>query len=124
MKILMDTHIFLWAVSDPDELSDAWRHELESQVNQVYLSAVSVAEIMIKSSIGKLEVNFEPVDIAKKSGFDLLDFTAEDALLLKEMPFHHRDPFDRMLIAQGVQNNFYLMTDDSKFCLYECNLMD
>ena len=124
MKILMDTHIFLWAVSTPDKLSDRWCLELESQVNQVYLSAISVAEIMIKSSIGKLNVNFDPADIAEKSGFDLLDFTANDALLLKDMPFHHRDPFDRMLIAQGVQNRMYLMTDDSKFRLYDCRLLN
>ena len=124
MKILMDTHIFLWAVSAPDKLSDRWCLELESQVNQVYLSAISVAEIMIKSSIGKLNVNFDPADIAEKSGFELLDFTANDALLLKEMPFHHRDPFDRMLIAQGVQNRMYLMTDDSKFRLYDCRLLN
>lgn len=120
----MDTHIFLWAVSTPDKLSDRWCLELESQVNQVYLSAISVAEIMIKSSIGKLNVNFDPADIAEKSGFDLLDFTANDALLLKDMPFHHRDPFDRMLIAQGVQNRMYLMTDDSKFRLYDCRLLN
>jgi len=123
MKILMDTHIFLWAVSSPDKLSDRWRFELESQANQVYLSAVSVAEIMIKSSIDKLNVNFDPVDIAEKSGFDLLDLTVKDALLLKDMPFHHRDPFDRMLITQGVQNRMYIMTDDSKFRLYDCRLM-
>lgn len=123
MKILMDTHIFLWAISEPDKLSAKWRLELESQANQVYLSAVSVAELMIKSSIGKLKVDFDPVDIAKRSGFDLLDFTAEDALLLKDMPFHHRDPFDRMLISQGMQNHFYLMTDDSKFRLYDCRLL-
>ena len=123
MKILMDTHIFLWAISDPDKLSAKWRLELESQANQVYLSAVSVAELMIKSSFGKLNVDFDPVDIAEKSGFDLLDFTANDALLLEDMPFHHRDPFDRMLISQGVQNHFYLMTDDSKFRLYDCRLL-
>ena len=123
MKILMDTHIFLWAISDPDKLSAKWRLELESQANQVYLSAVSVAELMIKSSIGKLKVDFDPVDIANRCGFDLLDFTAEDALLLKDMPFHHRDPFDRMLISQGMQNHFYLMTDDSKFRLYDCRLL-
>lgn len=122
MKILLDTHIFLWAISEPERLSGQWRTALESQANQVYLSAVSIAEIMIKSSIGKLDVQFNPLDIADKSGFDLLDFTAQDALLLKEMPFHHRDPFDRMLIAQATQNRLSLMTDDAKFCLYECRL--
>ena len=124
MKILMDTHIFLWAIADPDKLSDEWRLAIESQANQIYLSAVSVAEIMIKSSIDKLNVDFNPVDIAEKSGFDLLDFTAADALLLKDMPFHHRDPFDRMLIAQGMQNRICLMTNDSKFHSYDCRLID
>lgn len=122
MKILLDTHIFLWAISAPERLSGKWRTELESQANQVYLSAVSVAEIMIKSSIGKLDVQFNPLDIADKSGFDLLDFTAQDALLLKELPFHHRDPFDRMLIAQATQQRMSLMTDDAKFNLYKCRL--
>jgi PIN domain nuclease of toxin-antitoxin system len=122
MKILLDTHIFLWAVSAPDRLSEKWQFELESQANLVYLSAISVAEIMIKSSTGKLNVQFDPLDIAVKSGFELLDFTAQDALLLKDLPFHHRDPFDRMLIAQGLQNRMSLMTDDSKFRLYECRL--
>ncbi len=123
MKILMDTHIFLWAIADPDKLSDGWRLAIESQANQIYLSAISVAEIMIKSSIGKLNVDFEPVDIAEKSGFDLLDFSAADALLLKNMPFHHRDPFDRMLIAQSMRNRICLMTNDSKFQLYDCQLI-
>ncbi len=123
MKILMDTHIFLWAIADPDKLSDGWRLAIESQANQIYLSAISVAEIMIKSSIGKLNVDFEPVDIAEKSGFDLLDFSAADALLLKNMPFHHRDPFDRMLIAQSMRNRICLMTNDSKFQLYGCRLI-
>lgn len=122
MKILLDTHIFLWAISEPERLPDTWRTALESQANQVYLSAISVAEIMIKSSIGKLDMPFNPLDIADRSGFDLLDFTAQDALLLKEMPFHHRDPFDRMLIAQAVQKRISLMTDDVKFSFYECRL--
>ncbi len=122
MKILMDTHIFLWAVSSPEKILERWRLELESQANQVYLSAITVAELMIKASIGKLKVDFNPVDIAQRSGFDFLDFTSEDALLLQKMPFHHRDPFDRMLIAQGIQNRMNIMTIDAKFKLYDCQL--
>jgi len=57
------------------------------------------------------------------SSFDLLDFSAADALLLKNMPFHHRDPFDRMLIAQSMRNRICLMTNDSKFQLYDCRLI-
>lgn len=119
----MDTHIFLWAVSAPQKLSEKWQLELESQANQVYFSAISVAELMIKASIGKLIVDFDPVDIAQQSGFDFLDFTAMDALLLKNLPFHHRDPFDRMLISQGIQNRIRIMTCDSKFHMYDCRLL-
>ena len=91
--------------------------------NVVYLSSISVAEIAIKTSIGKLDCNFEIVDMAVKSGFELLDFKCEDALLLKDMPFHHRDPFDRMLIAQSLANDYAIVTDDSKFKFYDCKLI-
>jgi PIN domain nuclease of toxin-antitoxin system len=123
MKILIDTHIFLWAISDPDRISDKWRIELESQANIILVSSVSIAEIMIKASIGKLEIDFDPLVVARESGFEMLDFKGEDALLLKELPFHHKDPFDRMLIAQGIQNRIKIMTDDSKFQSYECRLV-
>ncbi|MCI5122277.1 MAG: PIN domain nuclease, partial [Candidatus Electrothrix sp. AUS4] len=55
--------------------------------------------------------------------FEQLDFRGQDALLLKEMPFHHKDPFDRMLIAQSIANGYYLMTEDSKFSAYDCRLL-
>ncbi len=123
MKILIDTHVYLWAISDPEKLGKKWRTELESQANIIFLSSVSVAEIMIKASIGKLGVDFNPVAVALESGFEMLDFKGEDALHLKELPFHHRDPFDRMLICQGIQNRMAIMTDDSKFKAYGCRLM-
>lgn len=123
MKILIDTHIFLWAISCPERLPSRWRTELESPANIVYLSAVSVAEIMIKASIGKLGINFDPVKIAAESGFEMLDFSGGDALLLKDLPFHHRDPFDRMLIAQALNNKLPLMTDDKKIHRYGCPLV-
>lgn len=78
---------------------------------------------MIKSSIGKIEIDFNPIEIAKESGFELLDFSSEDALSLQEMPFHHKDPFDRMLISQAVNRKFHLMSDDSKFKEYDCRLV-
>lgn len=122
MKILLDTHIFLWAISEPENLGTKWRHELETMANTIYVSSITVAEIMIKSSIGKLDVHFDPVAVIENSGFEQLDFRSEDAVLLKEMPFHHRDPFDRMLIAQSIANKMRLMSDDKKFSLYSCKL--
>lgn len=78
---------------------------------------------MIKASIGKLGIDFNPIEIAEKSGFEMLDYTAGDALLLKELPFHHKDPFDRMIIAQSISNNYPIITDDIKFKKYDCKLM-
>lgn len=123
MRIIIDTHIFLWALSDPDKLNSNNRAELETQSNIILLSSVCVTEIMIKSSVGKLSVNFDPIEMAGQSGFELLDFSASDALPLKELPFHHKDPFDRMLIAQCISRGYHLMTQDNKFGVYGCKLV-
>jgi PIN domain nuclease of toxin-antitoxin system len=123
MKIIIDTHIFLWALTEPLKLSDAKRSALEDLSNTIYVSAVSIAELMIKASIGKIEIDFDPVAIAKESGFDLLDFGADAALLLKELPFHHKDPFDRMLVAQSIASRYPLMTEDPKVRRYDCRLV-
>lgn len=96
---------------------------LAGSTNIIYVSAVSIAEIMIKSSVGKLEVDFDPEEMARHSGFELLDFSANDALPLKELPFHHRDPFDRMLISQGIARDYQIMTHDPKFGMYDCKVL-
>lgn len=123
MNILIDTHIFLWAVAEPTKIRADKRAQLETSANTIYVSSVTVAEMMIKASIGKLQVDYDPVAIAQQSGFTLLDFRAQDALLLKIMPFYHKDPFDRMLIAQSIVNGYWLMTEDSKFSAYDCQLL-
>lgn len=123
MRIIIDTHIFLWAISEPSKLNKKQREEIETAANIIYVSSVSITELMIKASIGKLVVNFDPIAIAKESGFELLDFSAEDALALKDLPFHHRDPFDRMLVSQAVNRKYALMTDDGKLSQYDCRLI-
>lgn len=123
MKIIIDTHIFLWAISNPEKLEKSHREKIETPTNIICLSSVSITELMIKSSIGKLEVNFDPIAVAKESGFELLDFSAEDALALKELPFHHKDPFDRMLVSQTLNRKFSLMTNDMKIAKYACRLV-
>ncbi len=123
MKLLLDTHIFLWAVADPGRLSVAQRREIEDPTNTIYLSAVSVSELVIKASLGKLSLEFDLLAIAEKSGFEPLDFSAKDALLLKDLPFHHRDPFDRMLIAQAQARDLFIATQDPTFALYNCRVL-
>jgi len=120
MNIIIDTHVFLWALSEPGKLNNAKRAALEDLTNTIYVSAVTIAELMIKTSIGKLEITFDPVEMAKESGFALLDFSSEAALLLKDLPFHHRDPFDRMLVVQSISNNYPIMTQDPKIAQYGC----
>ncbi len=123
MKIIIDTHIFLWALSDPARISKSKRSALESLSNIIYVSSISVAEIMIKASFGKLEIDFDPVELAQQSGFELLNFTGSDALRLFDLPFHHKDPFDRMLIAQSLTNRYPIMTDDHQIRAYECQVI-
>ena len=123
MKIIIDTHIFLWALAEPSKIENSKLEQLRLMSNTIYVSAITVTELMIKSSIGKLDIDFDVIEVINASGFEQLDFTAADALKLKEMPFHHKDPFDRMLIAQAQENNFFLMSDDSKFSMYECKLI-
>ena len=123
MNIIIDTHIFLWALSDPNKINAAKRLALEDLSNTIYVSAVSIAELMIRASVEKIRIDFDPVAMAKESGFALLDFSAEAALLLKDMPFHHKDPFDRMLIAQSITDNFPIMTEDPKIALYNCQVL-
>ncbi len=123
MRILVDTHIFLWMLSSPEKLSETRRYEIESSTNELYLSAISIAEMMIKHSIGKIKINFDPIDMASKIGLELLSFSGEEAMVLKALPFHHRDPFDRMLIAQSLTNKLALMSDDKKFLHYDCRII-
>lgn len=123
MKILIDTHIFLWMLSDPEKLNQKRRYELESPANEVYLSSMSVAELMIKTSLGKLDITFDPLEMASKMRVEILNFTGVDAMALGGMPYFHKDPFDRMIIAQAATNQLFLMSDDAKFIKYDCKVI-
>ena len=123
MKIIIDTHIFLWSLSSPSRIASDKLKQLETPTNIIYVSSITIAEIMIKASIGRLDINFDPEKLALQSGFELLDFTSQAALLLKNLPFHHRDPFDRMLICQSLFLKYPLMTDDPKIKQYECRII-
>ena len=122
MNLILDTHIFLWAIATPEKLTERQREEIERPTNRLFLSAISVAELMIKASLGKLTLIFDPKEAALASGIETLPFTAEDARRLGELPFHHRDPFDRMLIAQAQSLGYGLMTSDREFYRYEVKL--
>ncbi len=123
MKLLLDTHTFLWAISEPDRIPERQRSQITSLANIVYVSAVSVAEIMLKASIGKLQFDLDPNEQIIEAGFESLDFSGRDAIRLRELPFLHRDPFDRMLISQAIERNISVVTQDPEFKQYGCRLV-
>jgi len=124
MKILIDTHIFLWLIYQPSKLKKSHLVTLQDTNNPIYVSSISIAEIMIKKSIGKLDVEFDLNEAVDKLGISLLDYDAFSALHLVNLPFHHKDPFDRMLISQAIENNLKIISVDSKFSLYDCSLIE
>jgi len=125
VKIIIDTHIFLWALAEPEKIDKKARKEIESLSNTIFVSSMTAAELMIKASLKKIEITFDPMEMIEKSGFEVLDFSGKDVLYLKEMPYYHKDPFDRMIIAQAQaqSNDFYIMSRDEKFKEYECKLI-
>ena len=123
MKILLDTHIFLWMLTSPERLNDKRRYELETPGNEVFLSAMSIAELMIKHTIGKIHVEFDPLEMAEQMRIEILSFSGDHAMFLGKMPLHHKDPFDRMIIAQAIVNRLPLMSDDPKFPAYNCKII-
>ena len=123
MKLLLDTHILLHALTEPERLARKRSESIENPANAVFVSAVSIAEIAIKVSIGKLRVDIDLLAAVDEAGFEWLDFSPRAALMLAELPLHHRDPFDRMLVVQSQANDLTLVTDDSKLADYDCRIL-
>jgi PIN domain nuclease of toxin-antitoxin system len=112
MKLLLDTHIFLWYVNGDKKLSTQSRSIIEN-ADEVYVSSASLWEVIIKVSLKKLEVNIEDlVESISLSGFVELPITIDHTVCLQNLPDHHRDPFDRILIAQAIAEPLSFMTAD------------
>ena len=118
MEILIDTHIFLWLATDPDKLSNKHLALLQARKNRLYLSAMSIAEVMIKDSIGQIDIGFDILKACDVMEINLLDFDAVSAMKLGMLPMHHKDPFDRMLIAQAITHSMTFCTVDRKMAHY------
>ena len=113
MRLLLDTHLLLWALATPERLDAATRAALEDPENEVLFSAASIWEIAIKSSLGRPDFVFRPQDIlqaAQETGFVELPVRAQATTRVADLPPHHRDPFDRLLIAQAISEPVRLYT--------------
>jgi PIN domain nuclease of toxin-antitoxin system len=117
-RLLLDTQALLWWLTDDSLLSAAAREAIADPDNQPLVSAASVWEIAIKRSLGKLTApDHLPDDIAAE-GFEWLPISADHAWRVRELPLHHRDPFDRLLVAQALGEGLPIITTDPSFAPY------
>ena len=127
MRILLDTHIFLWFISGDTQLSTDIRDAIRDPDNEVYLSAVSVWEAIVKYQLGKLPLP-EPPETYLPKQRDLhqissLNLDENSVIQLSKLPLLHRDPFDRMLICQALQNGLTIATVDLAVRAYPVSVM-
>ncbi len=123
MKVLLDTHAFLWLIHDDDRLSRAARQTFLNMENRLFFSAASMWEICIKMSLGKISLREGWSQIIQeemeRSTINWLPIQRSHCVEVVRLPFHHRDPFDRMLIAQALVEDMHLLSRDNRLSAYE-----
>jgi len=119
VNLLLDTHVLLWAVDQPERLDRAAREAIRNGNNRVQVSAASAWEISIKAALGKLRFDSDLGDVLDASGFDPLAIGFDHARVAGALPPVHRDPFDRMLVAQAQLEVLTLVTRDPVFSRYD-----
>ena len=118
MRLLLDTHILLWWLADSPPLSAQARVTIADPENTVFVSAVSLWEIWLKQSLGKLQLPSDFMEKLAAESFENLPLTASQTRQVSVLPWHHRDPFDRMLIAQAQVEKLVLLTADEALAAY------
>lgn len=121
MKKLLDTHTLIWLFDGSNKLSELAKGEIENPKNSLFISVVSFWEIAIKIGIGKLEMDLSMEDLQKLAwinGIELLPVQIEHTFLLRTLPFHHKDPFDRLLFSQAKIKGMNLLSGDEIFDPY------
>ncbi|MBI6565520.1 type II toxin-antitoxin system VapC family toxin [Pseudomonas synxantha] len=118
MRLLLDTHILLWALNDDPRLSGK-THKLIENAADVYVSAATFWEMAIKVGVGKLAVDLDEIrEYCLESGFVELPITSEHAIAVKDLEHHHKDPFDRLIIATAMSEPMKLLTADPQVAQY------
>ena len=121
MRLLLDTNILLWVLVRPARLDAAALAMIEDEQNAVLFSIASIWEIAIKSRLGRDDFNARPGDVhrfARGAAFEELPVLADAAIRVAELPLHHRDPFDRLLVAQAMVGPMRLLTSDAVLAQY------
>ena len=126
MNYLLDTHTLIWFLNGDKSLSTKARKAIESSEATNFVSIVSLWEIAIKISLDRLDLKTSFESIGEEiinNNFQMLPITFQDTLVLSSLPFHHRDPFDRLLISQGINNKFTLISKDEYFESYKVKVL-
>ncbi|MBD2278582.1 MULTISPECIES: type II toxin-antitoxin system VapC family toxin [Nostocales] len=122
MGFLLDTHVLLWWLANDPKLSADVREIIRNPVNDSFVSAATIWEIAIKTSLGKLKQPDDLLAVLRDNRFQVLDISAEHCLNVGSLPWHHKDPFDRMLISQALVEGLTIITVDQKFKFYDVPL--
>ncbi|MGH2646686.1 MAG: type II toxin-antitoxin system VapC family toxin [Ginsengibacter sp.] len=126
MNYLLDTHTLIWFLNGDKDLSAKARKTIESSNALNFVSIASLWEIAIKVSLGRLDLktSFEKIgEEIISNNFQILPITFQDTLILSSLPFHHRDPFDRLIIAQSINNKFTIISKDQYFHNYKVEVI-
>jgi PIN domain nuclease of toxin-antitoxin system len=126
MRILLDTHVFLWLRNDPKQISDRVLTAYYDINNDIFLSIASIWEMQIKYQLGKLELKLPLSELIEEqvlnNGLQILPIETDHIFALADLPFHHKDPFDRIILIQSQLENLKLASADTVFSNYEVNL--
>lgn len=122
-RLLLDTHVLLWWAQDSDDLSDDLKERIDTEL-EVYVSAATLWELSIKAAAGKIELPGELADWVEQSGLRALPIDTTHAVLAGLLPMIHRDPFDRMLVAQAMAERLTLLTRDRFIQKYDVQVLE
>lgn len=127
MNLLLDTHVLIWLVEGSNNLSLAARQAIEDENNSLHLSIASLWEMTIKMTLGKLQLGMSIDRIVESyllpTGIEILPIHLNHLLVLRDLPLHHRDPFDRLLISQAQAENLTLLSGDRVFGDYQVPIL-
>ena len=122
-RLLLDTHVLLWSLAEPARLRDRARDAIEDPDNDVFVSAITAWEISVKRAKGRMVAPADLAGIVDEKGFTHLPLTFHHAEQAGRLPMHHRDPFDRFLVAQAQGEGLVLVTRDARLPLYGIRTM-
>ena len=125
MKYLLDSHILLWILEDNERLSSRLREMLSAEYVKNYVSMATIWEIAIKASLGKLQLDGGISNVVKYvegSGIDIISIEPSHVEIIEKLEFHHKDPFDRIIIATAIKEKMVVVSADQYFDLYEVQL--